>query len=183
MTWTAPDVERRTPINYSDPASGNDPEHEALLSWLAMYRDTLLWKCAGLTADQLRQRSCAPSTLSLLGLVRHMTDVERTWFRMRIVGEDLQWQYWTDESPDADFDDVDSADAEADFDRYRAEIAAVESLTVGRDLNEIIAYKNKLGEPLKRDLRWILIHMVEEYSRHLGHADLLRERIDGATGY
>jgi len=182
MTWTAPDVDRRYP-HERNATSTQDPEHDALLSWLAFYRDGLLWKCAGLNTEQLRQRSCAPSTLSLLGLVRHMTDVERTWFRIRIAGEDAPWQYWADGNFDGDFDDVDTAEAEQDFARFRSEVGYVESLTIGRDLNEVVAYSNREGDRFERDIRWILIHMVEEYARHLGHADLLRERIDGVTGY
>lgn len=176
MTWTAPDVERRHPID-------NGPEHEALLSWLAFYRDSLLWKCSGLTTEQLRLRSCEPSTLSLLGLVRHMTDVERVWFRIRILGDDVPYQYWRDGNFNADFDEVDTADPEADFERFRAEAEFAQTATAGRSLDEIINYSDRRGVPYSRDIRWILTHMVEEYARHLGHADLVRERIDGVTGY
>src|SRR5690348_5396527 len=103
MTWTAPAVDRVRP-----PWSGD--EWTALVGWLEHHRSTLLAKCEGLTAEQLRMRSAPPSTLSLLGLVRHMADVERIWFRRRVAGEQIGDLYWTDADPDADFKDVDGAD-------------------------------------------------------------------------
>jgi hypothetical protein len=112
MTWTAPVVDRIPP-----PWTGD--EWTALVGWLEHHRSTLLAKCEGLTAEQLRLRSVPPSTLSLLGLVRHMADVERTWFRRRVAGEELGFLYWTDADPDADFNDVDSADPRADRRRHR----------------------------------------------------------------
>ena len=89
-----------------------------LESWLDFHRQTLLSMCSGLTAEQLRQRSAPPSTLSLLGLVRHMTDVERAWFRRRIAGEDIAFRYASEADPDGEFDNVESADAEQDFAAY-----------------------------------------------------------------
>ena len=112
MTWTAPQITRQSAPYVAD-------ERRMLEAWLDFQRQTLLSKCSGPTAGQLRQRAAPPSTLSLLGLVRHMTDVERGWFRRRIAGEEVGYLY----------------------------------------------------------------HMIEEYARHSGHADLLRERIDGTTGY
>jgi uncharacterized damage-inducible protein DinB len=105
MTWTAPAADRTSPPSVAD-------ERTMLDSWLDYHRDTLLQKCAGLTADQLKRRNVEPSALSLLGLVRHMTEVERAWFRRRFAGEELGWVHCTDESPDGDFDDLDTADAE-----------------------------------------------------------------------
>ena len=148
--------------------------------WLEYHRATLAWKCEGLAADQLRERAVPPSSLSLLGLVRHMAEVERAWFRRRAGREDVPMLYCTDSSPDADFDEVADADAaealetwRQECDRARAIVAAVPSLD---DTFE----NDRDGQTYS--LRWIVSHMVEEYARHNGHADLLRERIDGATG-
>ena len=148
--------------------------------WLEYHRATLAWKCEGLTADQLRERAVPPSSLSLLGLVRHMAEVERAWFRRRVGRAEVPWLYCTDSSPDADFDEVADADAaealetwRQECDRARAIVAAVPSLD---DTFE----NDRDGQTYS--LRWIVSHMVEEYARHNGHADLLRERIDGAVG-
>jgi len=176
MTWTAPDVERHEVPHTAD-------EVASLANWLLFYRETLLWKCAGLTAEQLRLASCPPSPMSLQGLVRHMADVERVWFRKRIAGETVPYIYWTDADPDGDFNGLDGSDPAADFETFEREWRFAEAVVDGRDLDEVIAYVDKSGRPQQRDIRWILTHMVEEYARHLGHADLLRERIDGATGY
>jgi uncharacterized damage-inducible protein DinB len=153
-------------------------ERAALEGWLDFHRATLLMKCAGLSADQLRVRSVAPSTLSLLGLVRHMAEVERWWFRRSFAGEQLGTIYCPDDRPDGDFDDVDTAAAEADFATYAAECDAARIAAAGRGLDE--TFLSPRGRSI--DLRWVYLHMIEEYARHNGHADLLRERIDGATG-
>ena len=108
MNWTAPQINRQsTPF-----VAG---ERQMLEAWLEFHRQTLLGKCSGLTAGQLRQRAAPPSTLSLLGLVRHMTDVERGWFRRRIAGEDVGFLYSSEADPDGEFDRVDGADAEQDY--------------------------------------------------------------------
>ena len=155
-------------------------ERDMLDGWLEYHRATLAWKCEGLSADQLRERAVPPSSLSLLGLVRHMAEVERAWFRRRVGREDVPMLYCTDSSPDADFDEVADADAaealetwRRECDRARAIVAAVPSLD---DTFE----NDRDGQTYS--LRWIVSHMVEEYARHNGHADLLRERIDGAVG-
>jgi hypothetical protein len=168
--WTAPAVERRDPPRTSD-------ERAALEGWLDYHRATLLTKCTGLTEDQLRERSAPPSNLSLLGLVRHLAEVERWWFRINVGAEPVTDIYCTKESPDADFDDVDTADAEADLATFQAEVELARRAVADRDLDD--RFERPHG-PL--DIRWTFIHMIEEYARHNGHADLLRERIDGVTG-
>ena len=100
MTWTAPEVKRSDPPLVAG-------EREALEAWLDYHRDTLLAKCAGLTAEQLRRRAVPPSSLSLLGLVRHMTDVERWWFGVHAANQDLEPVYSTETNLNADFDDLD----------------------------------------------------------------------------
>jgi uncharacterized damage-inducible protein DinB len=150
-----------------------------LKSFLEWQRETLARKCAGLNAEQLRLRSASPSTLSLLGLVRHMADVERGWFRQELAGEDVSDIYSSEADPDGDFDNVDNADADQAFALWREECRRSDEIVAARELDS--AGQTRSGRTVS--LRWILVHMVEEYSRHNGHADLLRERIDGATGY
>ncbi len=152
-------------------------ERESLEAWVDFHRATLLIKCAGLKPEQLAIRSSPPSTLSLLGLVRHLTEVE-SWFHDFDSGPEGEW-YSTDEDPDGGFDSVDPSRADADLAAYRASVARARVAVEGRGLEEISPGSDK-GRPIS--LRWIYLHMIEEYARHNGHADLLRERIDGATG-
>lgn len=171
--WTAPAVERTEP----DRISG---ERAALEQWLDYHRATLLMKCSGLTAEQLKRRAMPPSTLSLLGLVRHLTEVERWWFRMHASGEPLEFPY-DPEQTGADFDDIADADAQANLAAYVAEVEAARAAVAGEDLDLVVPSQADHPERT-RDIRWIYVHMIEEYARHNGHADLLREAIDGATG-
>ncbi|MER7518441.1 DinB family protein [Streptomyces sp. NPDC126499] len=153
-------------------------ERATLTAMLQFQRDTLESKCAGLTPEQLRTRAVPPSGLSLLGLVRHAAEVERGWFRNVINGEDSRSPWTPPGSTDwADFD-VDDADPDEAFAvwheecaRSRAIVAAAPSLDITGSLDEETY-----------SLRYVLAHMIEEYARHNGHADLLRERIDGSTG-
>ena len=172
MTWNAPEIERRGEPYVAD-------ERAMLQGWLDWHRDTLLHKCAGLTAEQLKTASVEPSNLTLLGLVRHMADVERAWFRRRVAGEEIDRIYGGPDNEDGDFEDVAGADAEADFATFRAEVAACDAAVAGRTLDETFVSARS-----QRDIsvRWVYLHMVEEYARHNGHADLIRERIDGVTG-
>jgi hypothetical protein len=172
MTWTAPAPERTEP-----PIAA--PEREQLEAWLDYHRQTLLVKCAGLTGEQLATASVPPSNLTLLGLVRHMAEVERAWFRTRFAAQPGDWIYCTDEQPDADLENVDPAAAEQDYATYLQEVELARAAVAGRDLDETFFYARRKGD---MDLRWIYVHMIEEYARHNGHADFLRERIDGATG-
>jgi uncharacterized damage-inducible protein DinB len=172
MTWTAPQITRVEP-----PDTGDD--RTQLEAWLDYHRQTLLMKCAGLTPEQLKLRSVEPSDLSLLGLVRHMAEVERAWFRLRFAGEQLDLLYCSDSNPDGDFDDVDAADAESDFAVFTAEVELARAAAKGRALEATFVNSRR---HVDMDLRWVYLHMIEEYARHNGHADLLRERIDGVTG-
>lgn len=172
-TWVAPDTDRAHPDRTTD-------ERTALEQWIDFHRDTLLQKCAGLSAEQLKQRSVPPSGLSLLGLVRHLTEVERWWFRMHANGEDIGFPFDPDQTG-ADFSDVDGADAEADLAVYREEIEAARVAVADKDLELEVPSRGDHPERT-RNVRWIFLHMIEEYARHNGHADLLRESIDGATG-
>jgi uncharacterized damage-inducible protein DinB len=156
-------------------------EREALDQLLQYQRATLQLKCAGLTEAQLKQRAVPPSGLTLLGLVRHMTDVERWWFRMHAAGEDLAFVHTKDEHPEADFEALDEANAEADLRGYDDECRAADLAVATKQLDDVVASRGDHPERT-RSIRWIYLHMIEEYARHNGHADLLRECIDGATG-
>jgi len=165
-------------IEYSDLPRDAD-ERTTLTAFLDWQRATLAKKCDGLPPDKLRLRSAPPSTLSLLGLVRHMADVERGWFRRTLAMEDVGSLYSSDSNPDGDFDDVDTADADEAFATWQAECELARQIVAARQLDD--TGRQRSGKEIS--LRWILVHMVEEYSRHNGHADLLRQRIDGAVGY
>jgi hypothetical protein len=150
-------------------------ERTSLETWLEYHRATLLMKCAGLEPEQLAMRSCPPSSLSLLGLVRHMTEVE-TWFH-DFDGQPHGVWYCTDDDPDGDFDMAEPTCAHADLAAYHASVDRARSAVEGLGLDDLAPGSS---EPVS--LRWVFQHMIEEYARHNGHADLLRERIDGVTG-
>jgi uncharacterized damage-inducible protein DinB len=170
-TWIAPSVTRR-----AEPKTGG--ERAMLEGWLEYHRDTLLTKVAGLTADQLKQPSVEPSNLTLLGLVRHMAEVERSWFRRRSAGQEIGWVYCAEDNLDGDFDDVPTADAEADYATFLREVDLARKAVADLPLEHEFATSRAPAI----SLRWVYLHMIEEYARHNGHADFLRERIDGATG-
>lgn len=173
-TWTAPIVERR----WTAPIAS---ERESLEQWLDFHRETLLMKCAGLRDDQLKARPVPPSGLSLLGLVRHMVEVERWWFRMCAGNEQIGFEYCTDDEDNADFDDLDGADARADLETFRREVALAREAARDKGLDELVDSHGHDSRP-PRNIRWIYMHMIEEYARHDGHADLIRECVDGAVG-
>ncbi|WP_078893565.1 DinB family protein [Streptomyces sp. CT34] len=158
-------------------------ERTMLESWLDFHRETLALKCAGLDDDQLRVASVAPSPMTLLGLVRHLAEVERHWFQ-RIFAVRAVPQVYEDSGADGFALAPDSGIEEA-LATWRAEVALGRELIAGASLDD----SGKLSEEEARylgdqgvSLRWILVHMIEEYARHNGHADMLRERIDGTTG-
>jgi hypothetical protein len=157
------------------------PERDQLESWLAYCRTTLISKCAGLNIDQLKIRLIPTSSLTLLGLMRHMTIVEQVWFDARFAGHDSAVYYGSEDDGDADFNDLDSAPLSEVLDNFQSTCARSNELARGHDLSEMVASMPSGRELV--DLRWIYIHMIEEYARHLGHADLLRESIDGEVGY
>ncbi len=165
-------------VTRPDPPLTGD-ERPMLTVWLDFQRATLLWKCEGLDGDALVRRGVPPSALSLLGLVRHMALVEWWWFDHIFTGSSSPEPFATPDDRDADFNATDAAQAMADinfFERQcdvsRAIAAAAESL----DVPSVSTEKPPVS------LRWIMIHMIEEYARHNGHADLLREQIDGTVG-
>jgi uncharacterized damage-inducible protein DinB len=168
----------------TDQESADQAQHAEkanILDYLRVYRLTLEMKCADLDADQLARRSVPPSTMSLLGMVRHMADVERSWFRRVMAGADAPPLYWSDDVPDADWNGA-VADPEVVAEAWRDwrdEVAFAETWVAdAADLGMRGTMKNGEGVPLRE----VLVHMIEEYARHCGHADLLRERIDGRVG-
>jgi hypothetical protein len=148
-------------------------------AWLDFHRQTLLWKCSGLTAEQLKLRAVSASELSLLGLVRHMAEVERDWFQTRFAGAQVGYLYCTSENMDAEFD-VGTADAESDLSAYTCEVEAARHTTRGRSLDETFTDPQRNTQ---MSLRFVYSVMIQEYARHNGHADLLREAIDGQIGH
>lgn len=163
---------------FAAPATGD--ERVLLTDVLAAQRATLELKCAGLDAE-LALRSVEPSTLSLLGLVRHLADMERRWFRRVLAGQEASALFSSEADPDGDFDGAVSGPGvvAAAWEAWRDEVAFAESFTAAAPDLDVEADDEWRG---KVSLRWVLIHMIEEYARHNGHADLLRERIDGAVG-
>lgn len=167
----------------SDPRAGGvslGDERETLTEYLRGQRLTLQLKCEGLDAAQLARRAVEPSTMSLLGLVRHMAEVERKWFRQRFAGQDVPNRYQSEAEPDGDFEGAvaDSAVVDEAWAAWRNEVAFAEQFASETDLN----FVGRDGDHQPISLRELLVHMIEEYARHNGHADLLRERIDGRIG-
>jgi uncharacterized damage-inducible protein DinB len=161
------------PDRREPPPSGS--ERELLGAFLDFHRDTLLWKVTGLTDEQLKARR-TPSGMSLLGLVKHLAYVERSWFQRRFLGQDV-YIPWRSGDPDGDFriEPGDTFDTVVAF--YKAEVETSRRIAAAASLDTIA----RDADP-PRSLRWIMIHMIEETARHNGHADLMRELADGKTG-
>jgi uncharacterized damage-inducible protein DinB len=148
-------------------------------TFLDYHRATLEMKCEGLSDEELRRQSMPPSTLSLLGLVRHMAEVERRWFREILGGADLP-RVWSDTGDfQAAYDAAGATRAEA-FGAWRAEVGHARRLEAAADSLDVEVHVDNWGEDVS--LRLIMLHLMHEYARHNGHADLLREGIDGVTG-
>jgi hypothetical protein len=153
-------------------------EKELLGNFLDFHRDTLLWKLEGLDDDQVR-RPLTASGLCLLGLVKHLGWIERNWFQRTFLGQELRMPWDGDPAdPDLDFRIEPGETTREVIDFYRAECARSREIVAAADLDE---HARRAGRQ-DRTLRWIVVHMIEETARHNGHADILRELIDGATG-
>ncbi len=153
-------------------------ERSMLEGWLEYHRITLVMKCEGLSDDDRKQRPVATSLLSLHGIVRHMAEVERNWFRRVLLVEPEAPYIWFDVAiDDSELVPLDDADWPADLSAWEAECDASRAAAAGRQLDDTGIRR---GEPCS--LRWIYTHMIEEYARHNGHADLIREMVDGAVG-
>ncbi|MFB7911253.1 DinB family protein [Kitasatospora sp. NPDC056076] len=154
-------------------------ERQMLREFLDFHRATLAMKCEGLTDEQLRQRSSPPSALSLLGLVRHMAEVERTWFRRVIDGEDVPLVWSTDGDYQVAYDPTGATRAEA-FAAWRAEVEHSRRIELAAPSLDVTGYQARWGAEVS--LRLVMLHLIHEYARHNGHADFLREAIDGTVG-
>ncbi|WP_035844601.1 DinB family protein [Kitasatospora azatica] len=171
--WPA-ELDTRAPL----PRVGD--ERETLTAFLDWHRATFELKLAGIAPQRLAEKSIDPSGLSLHGLIRHLAGVERWWFALQFAGQELPHLYYSDEEPEQDFEFTGADPAQdlavwrAECDRSRAIVAAAPSL-------DALAAAPRGEEPIS--LRRIMVGMVAEYARHNGHADLLRERLDGSTGY
>jgi uncharacterized damage-inducible protein DinB len=177
QTFLEPDQDPRT-----EPGTAGS-ELATLTGFLDYHRATLELKCSGLDAEALARRSVEPSTLSLLGLIRHMADVERSWFRRLMAGQDAPPRFSSAEDRDGDFDNArpDPAVVAEAWRAWRDEVAFADQFVAAAASLDVAGKRaDTTREPIS--LRWVLCHMIEEYARHNGHADLLRERIDGAVG-
>ena len=172
MMAANPDIPRDDPDLLAGELAG-------LAEYLDFHRATLEMKCAGLTENLLKRRAVPTSNLTLLGLVRHLTEVEYGWFAEWLDGQPQRTLYFTPDDLNGDFDNLDSQPVPDVWDAYHAAVdESRRILGTFADGGEMA--RGGGGRP--RNVRWILLHMVEEYARHNGHADLLREAIDGSTG-
>jgi uncharacterized damage-inducible protein DinB len=168
VIWTAP-----APAEVDGPLVGADrPILEGYLAW---QRRSFLNICAGLTAEQLATRAIPSSNLSLLGIIRHLTKVERVWLRIRAAGQDVPPVF--ELGTDVDFDEVDAAEAQAWVERLVEEMRLCDEAVAGVDFETTIEARD-----VTMSLRSVVVHVITEYARHNGHADLIREAIDGITG-
>ena len=154
-------------------------ERETLRAFLDYHRATLAMKCDGLSDDELRRQSMPPSTLSLLGLVRHMAEVERTWFRRVINAEDVPL-VWSDQADYQVAYDASAATRSEAFDAWQEEVAHARRIERRAESLDVTGHQARWGQDVS--LRLVMLHLIHEYARHNGHADLLREGIDGTVG-
>ncbi|GHH14455.1 hypothetical protein GCM10018780_55070 [Streptomyces lanatus] len=171
--WVGPAEDPRSDGGYVG-------ELATLVGYLSDQRLTFEMKCADLDAEAMARRSVPPSNLSLLGLLRHLAGVEQGWFRRVMAGQDVPRHYRTEADPNGDFDGAvpDPAVVAEAWATWRSEVAFAERFVDEAPSLDIIG--NGADEPIA--LRELLVHMIEEYARHNGHADFLRERIDGRVG-
>jgi uncharacterized damage-inducible protein DinB len=154
-------------------------ELELLGQYLDYHRATLQMKCAGLDEEQLKRRSLPTTGLTLLGLVRHLTEVERGWFVRTLAGQPAPPRYYGPDNPDGDFDSLDSHPVEEVWRRYHAAVAEARAVLGSFTTADDVARRDAPDQP---NVRWVLLHLLEEYARHNGHADLLRQAVDGEVG-
>ncbi|RZU76389.1 uncharacterized protein DUF664 [Micromonospora kangleipakensis] len=154
-------------------------ERETLRAFLDFHRATLALKCEGLSDEELRRQSSPPSTLSLLGLVRHMAEVERAWFRRVINGEDVPL-VWSESGDYQEAYDATEASRSEAFEAWRREVEHARRIEREAESLDVTGHQVRWGEDVS--LRLVMLHMMHEYARHNGHADFLREAIDGTVG-
>jgi len=183
--WNAQSPDSNMWMNWdNDPRNTGaelEGERATLIDYLRAYRLVLEMKCADLDAEQLARRSVPPSTMSLLGLIRHMADVERHWFRRVMAGEEAPAHYWSNDEDDADWAGAvaDAAVVADAWQQWRYEVGFAERFVADAD---DLGVRATMRDGTTIALREVIVHMIEEYARHAGHADLLRERVDGRVG-
>ncbi|HEY2043925.1 MAG TPA: DinB family protein [Jatrophihabitans sp.] len=170
-------TETPAPSRPEPPYAGD--EYPTLVGFLEWQRATFRMKCSGLSPEQLLQRASPPSTMCLLGLLRHLSEVEMGWFRSRFADEEVRVLYGDD---DADFNvtEADEESVSVAWALYEEQVERAREIVAGAALDDLTIGTTRSGD--RPSLRWILVHMIEEYARHNGHADLLREAIDGVVG-
>ncbi|MFJ5231908.1 DinB family protein [Kitasatospora sp. NPDC088391] len=178
------------PLNFAQPwaaaeGRGTPPlvgdEREILTSYLDFHRETFALKCAGVPVERLSERLVPPSGLSLHGLVRHLAGVEQWWLEIQFAGDESRPQlYYSDDDPEQDFERLDG-DFAADLAVWRSQVERSRRIVAEAPSLDATGVHKASGQPVA--LRRVLVHLLAEYARHNGHADLLRERVDGATGY
>lgn len=171
---------RRWPGDPRPPLPQHADEASTLTAYLDWHRATFELKCVGLEPARLSERSMPPSRLTLHGLLRHLSGVERWWFQINLAGRDVPMLYYSDEDPDQDFERLDG-DVEEALGVWRRECQRSREVVASMGPLEATGTRVRDGTPIS--LRAVLVMMIAEYARHNGHADLLREGIDGATGH
>jgi hypothetical protein len=185
--WQLPDMPDHVPHHLSrqwvtdarttPPLVGD--EREILTAYLDWHRETFELKCAGVPPERLSEKLVPPSGLSLHGLLRHLAGVERWWFRIQFAGADVPLLHYSDDDPDQDFERLDG-DVDEAIALWREECRRSREIVAAASLDDTGVHRAS-GKPIV--LRRVIVQLIAEYARHNGHADLLRERIDGATGH
>ena len=155
-------------------------ERDILTGYLDNHRKLFEQKCAGLSQKQLSTKAVPPSDMSLHGLLRHLSGVERWWFQIQFAGDDVPMLYYSDDDPDQDFESLDG-DIDEAFGVWRRECDRSREIVAAADSLDAVGRSKRDGSEFS--LRWLLVQMLAEYAQHNGHTDLLRERLDGKTGY
>jgi hypothetical protein len=168
------------PVPDRPVVSQSGPEKAQLAAWLDFYRAVLLLKCADLTHEQLAERAVPSTELTLMGILRHLVGVEMWWFQECLDGRDPGYPYDKRANMYADFGEVLADDPETVASWFDRAIDGSRRSLEAHELDDVAVHPGRDGQPI--DLRWICHHMLEEYARHVGHADLIREAIDGAKG-
>lgn len=173
-------VEARVVPHERLPVPGTGDEKAMLSAFLDRYRDNILFKLEGISTEEASRR-LVPSATTLLGVVKHLAYVERGWFQHRFAGRPEEYP-WPEDDPDPDVDfRIESGDTVESIRRlYQQECAISREIVGGASLDDIAASSPPGRGPF--NLRWIVVHMIEETARHAGHADILRELTDGAIG-
>ncbi len=178
------DVPRTSIPDLPEAKAFGEDEESVLLGYLDYHRAVLARKASGITDEQARMAACPPSEMTLLGVIRHMADVERHWFRWSLVGEDIDPQFSIrnehDQSDDGDWHPPAEATLDDAFAAWRAEVEVADANIAAVGLDGFGTRRTEGQPPTK--LRRIVVHMIEEYARHCGHADLIRQAIDGTVG-